>query len=151
MLYQASHTHNMVNFGRRIVESTKFQLCSNFYVIYSLHRHPAGTCRMGTVKDKRSVVDSKLRQEFWIVLRREPHIHYLCLNRVLNTQNLRVIDASIMPVVVNANTMAPTMMIGEKGSDFIREHWSQQLLVCDLRHHVFNSFKDAKCFYSLLM
>jgi choline dehydrogenase-like flavoprotein len=34
-------------------------------------------------------------------------------------ENLRVADASIMPDCVRANTNVPTMMIGERVSDFL--------------------------------
>jgi len=58
-----------------------------------------GTCRMGTETDPTAVVDDKLR------------IHGL--------QNLRVIDASIMPSMPSANLNAAVMMIAEKGADMV--------------------------------
>jgi choline dehydrogenase len=39
--------------------------------------------------------------------------------RVRGVEGLRVVDASVMPVVTSANTAAPTMMIAERGAEFI--------------------------------
>ncbi|XP_074594941.1 L-sorbose 1-dehydrogenase-like [Brevipalpus obovatus] len=60
--------------------------------------HGVGTCKMGI--DPMAVVDPQLR--------------------VRNMEGLRIVDSSIMPEVVTANTNAATVMIGEKGSDLIR-------------------------------
>jgi glucose dehydrogenase (acceptor) len=92
--------------------------------------HPVGTCRMGHASDPRSVVDSKLR--------------------VLNTHSLRIIDASIMSNIVNGNTNSPTIMIAEKGADFIREYWTNQMAVCDLKDFYFNTTPLKLCFYTKL-
>ena len=63
--------------------------------------HPVGTCRMGDPNRRDTVVDPRLR--------------------VKGFDGLRVCDASVMPMVTNGNTNAPTMMIGEKCADLIKE------------------------------
>jgi choline dehydrogenase len=61
--------------------------------------HPVGTCKMGA--DGAAVVDDRLR------------VHGIA--------GLRVVDASVMPTITSGNTNAPTVMIAEQGSTFIRE------------------------------
>ena len=60
--------------------------------------HPVGSCKMG--HDEMAVVDTQLR--------------------VHGVQQLRVIDASIMPTLISGNTQAPSIMIGEKGAAIIK-------------------------------
>lgn len=43
--------------------------------------------------------------------------------RVHGIKRLRVIDTSIFPEMVSGNTNAAAIMIGEKGSDYIKEFW----------------------------
>ena len=40
--------------------------------------------------------------------------------RVRGVDNIRVIDASVMPSIIGGNTNATTIMIGEKGADLVR-------------------------------
>jgi choline dehydrogenase-like flavoprotein len=63
--------------------------------------HPVGTAKMGLASDSGAVVDERLR------------VHGL--------QNLRVIDASVMPTITSGNTNTPTIMIAAKGAEMVLE------------------------------
>lgn len=62
--------------------------------------HPVGTCRMGDPSDPLAVTDSA--------------------GRVIDVENLRVCDASIMPTIPCANTNISTIMVAERIADAIR-------------------------------
>ena len=62
--------------------------------------HLVGTCKMGPDNDPMAVVDAALK--------------------VRGVQGLRVVDASVMPQVPSANTLAAALMVAEKAADVIR-------------------------------
>ncbi len=61
--------------------------------------HPVGTCKIGAENDSMAVVDSNLR--------------------VIGIDNLRIADASVMPIIPNANPNATCIMIGEKAAHLL--------------------------------
>ncbi|GFG37712.1 hypothetical protein Cfor_11788 [Coptotermes formosanus] len=65
--------------------------------------HHSGTCKMGNSSDPDAVVDPRLK--------------------VYGVKGLRVIDSSIMPMVPAAHTNVPSIMVGEKGADLVKEDW----------------------------
>ena len=61
--------------------------------------HPVGTAKMGPSSDPMAVVDARLR--------------------VHGIEGLRVIDASVMPTITSGNTNSPTLMIAERGAEWV--------------------------------
>ena len=68
--------------------------------------HPAGTAAMGRLNDPQAVVDARLRVRD---------------GRGGTIAGLRVVDASVMPVIPSGNINSPTLMIAEKAARWIRD------------------------------
>ncbi|KAF2878934.1 hypothetical protein ILUMI_27238 [Ignelater luminosus] len=83
-------------------DSDDYWKCALQFMATTLY-HQTSTCKMGPADDSTSVVNHELR--------------------VYGIGNLRVADSSIIPVTVSAHTSAPTIMVGEKASDLIKNFW----------------------------
>lgn len=79
--------------------------------------HASCSCRMGRMDDPLAVVDTR--------------------GRVRGVERLRVVDASIFPVVPRANTNFPTMMAAEKIADAMQG---------EAHHLSVNTDKETSCF-----
>jgi choline dehydrogenase-like flavoprotein len=75
-------------------------LRAHFLDFHATDYHPSGTLRMGSDHDEMAVVDDHCR--------------------LRGIENLYVADASVMPTVPRANINLPTMMIGERVAEFVR-------------------------------
>ncbi|KAF5272030.1 hypothetical protein FQR65_LT05011 [Abscondita terminalis] len=83
-------------------DSDDFWRCAIKNLGTHLH-HPVGTCKMGPKTDPEAVVDPTLK--------------------VHGVGGLRVVDASIIPIIPKVGTNAASMMIGSKGAEMIKEQW----------------------------
>ncbi|KAH0821699.1 hypothetical protein GEV33_001092 [Tenebrio molitor] len=83
-------------------DSDDFWQCAARYYT-GPENHQAGSCKMGPSTDPLAVVDPKLQ--------------------LYGIEGIRVMDASIMPVLVSGNTHATIVMIADKGVEHIKQKW----------------------------
>ncbi|XP_061392396.1 glucose dehydrogenase [FAD, quinone] [Musca vetustissima] len=114
IILQIGQTKSMKHIGTQI-NTKKFPGCENYpfasrdywkcclRLYGSSLQHQSGTCKMGPHNDPDAVVDPELR--------------------VHGIDNLRVVDASIMPTIPAGHTNAIVIMIAEKASDMIKDYW----------------------------
>lgn len=69
----------------------------------TLH-HQVTTCKMGPPNDPEAIVNHELK--------------------VYGVSNLRVVDLSVIPMMISAHTNVPSYMIGEKAADLIKQEWN---------------------------
>ncbi|XP_055847607.1 glucose dehydrogenase [FAD, quinone] isoform X2 [Episyrphus balteatus] len=114
MILQISNTNSMRKVGSQFhkkpflgCENEPFNSESYWRCCLRLYgsslQHQSGTCKMGPDFDTEAVVDPQLR--------------------VKGIQNLRVVDASIIPIIPAGHTNAIVIMIAEKASDMIKQSW----------------------------
>ncbi|MGH7838541.1 MAG: GMC family oxidoreductase [Candidatus Binataceae bacterium] len=95
----AAYLKEIINITQAVVDSDAAVAdfvrtnCSTIY-------HPVGTAKMGPAADRTAVVDQYCR--------------------VRGVENLRVVDASVMPNIVRANTNLTCIMIGERVAEWMR-------------------------------
>ncbi|XP_034936846.1 glucose dehydrogenase [FAD, quinone]-like [Chelonus insularis] len=97
------------------LDETPLPACSNYHFSTDAYwecvirwqtgpeNHQSGTCKMGPATDPQAVVNSELK--------------------VHGINNIRVADASIFPIVPNANPCAAIIMVAEKAADMIINTW----------------------------
>jgi choline dehydrogenase len=96
----ARHMHHAALLTEATVNSDH-ALAAYVRATVSTQFHPCGTARMGPAGDPMAVVDQHCR--------------------VRGVQNLRVVDASVMPTIPRANINLTCIMIGEHVSDWMRD------------------------------
>jgi choline dehydrogenase len=96
----ARHMHHVALLSEEMMSSDD-ALASYVRATVSTQFHPCGTARMGPASDPMAVVDQHCQ--------------------VRTVQNLRVVDASVMPAIPRANINLTCIMIGEHVSDWMRD------------------------------
>lgn len=100
-IFQTEPLKSVTKSFTRPIDETDDQFWESFVRKYTVTvYHPTGTCRMGKEDDVMSVVTSD--------------------TRVKGVQNLRVVDASIIPKTLSGNTNIPVIAIAERAADLIR-------------------------------
>ncbi|XP_035775482.1 glucose dehydrogenase [FAD, quinone]-like [Anopheles albimanus] len=105
----------LVDYSRSPCRRSRFTAEDDFYICLVRHYtqtiyHPCSTAKMGPDSDPMAVVDRHLR--------------------VRGIGGLRVVDASVFPLITTGNTNVPTIAVAEKAADIVKAAYLE-----DLRHH----------------
>ncbi|KAK5638286.1 hypothetical protein RI129_012581 [Pyrocoelia pectoralis] len=100
---------NLQIYSKPVVGCEKFKYDSDEYwscaleILSTSGLHQMSTCKMGPSHDHMAVVDNELK--------------------VYGIKKLRIADGSVIPIPLSGHLNAPTIMIGEKAADLIKEDW----------------------------